>query len=241
VELATDMVFRLDDQGRFNYCNPAALQLLHYGEQEVIGRSFTKLVRVDMRREVSHFYMRQMARNRRNSYYEFAIVDGHGRERWVGQNVQLLTEGDRIVGFQGIARDVTERKRMEADLARRHSFLEGIASTTPGLFYVFDLAQRRTVFANREIAAVLGYKTEDTGDFDQIATIFPRYACTTKLCVAPEAATCSALSTGRVMLTATGCGSRPGRHRLRGIPMAESGRLSEWRRTLRRTMRRASV
>lgn len=168
VELAADMIFRLDEQGRFTYCNQAALQLLHYGEQEVIGRSFTKLVRLDMRREVGHFYMRQMARSRKTSYYEFAIVDGHGRERWIGQNVQLLTEGDRLIGFQAIARDITERKRMEADLARRHSFLEGMASTTPGLYYVFDLVERRNVFENREIANVLGYKQEEAGDFDQI-------------------------------------------------------------------------
>jgi diguanylate cyclase (GGDEF)-like protein/PAS domain S-box-containing protein len=143
--------------------------LLHYTEKETIGRSFTKLVRLDMRREVEHFYLRQAARGRKSSYYEFPIVDGHGRERWVGQNVQTLTEGAKLVGFQAIARDITERKRAEADLARRFSFIEGIAATTPGLLYVFDLVDRKTVFANREIAAVLGYNGGESGDFDQVA------------------------------------------------------------------------
>ena len=169
VELATDMIFRLDEQGRFTYCNPAALQLLHYGEQEIIGRSFTKMVRLDMRRAVEHFYLRQTARKRKTSYFEFPIVDGHGRERWIGQNVQTLTEGDRTVGFQAIARDITERKRLEGELAKNHSFMERLATTTPGILYVFDLAERKTVFANREIAAVLGYKADEGGDFDQIA------------------------------------------------------------------------
>jgi diguanylate cyclase (GGDEF)-like protein/PAS domain S-box-containing protein len=169
VELATDMIFRLDEQGRFTYCNPAALQLLHYGEEEIIGRSFTKMVRLDMRREVEHFYLRQTARNRKNSYFEFPIVDGHGRERWIGQSVQTLTEGSATVGFQTIARDITERKRLEAELAKNHSFMERLAATTPGILYVFDLGERKTVFANREIAAVLGYKAEESGDFDQIA------------------------------------------------------------------------
>ncbi len=169
VELATDMIFRLDEQGRFTYCNPAALQLLHYGEEEVIGRSFTKMVRLDMRREVEHFYLRQTARNRKSSYFEFPVVDGHGRERWIGQNVQTLTDGDETVGFQAIARDITERKRLETELAKNHSFMERLAATTPGILYVFDLAERKTVFANREIAAVLGYKAEESGDFDQVA------------------------------------------------------------------------
>lgn len=173
VELATDMVFRLDAEGRFTYCNPAALQLLHYSEQEAIGRSYTKLVRMDMRREVEHFYLRQAARNRKSSYYEFPIVDGHGRERWVGLNAQVLTEGKKITAFQAIARDVSERKRAEADLAKRFSFVEGIAATTPGLLYVFDLVARKTVYANRELVEVLGYKSssahESSADFDQVA------------------------------------------------------------------------
>jgi diguanylate cyclase (GGDEF)-like protein/PAS domain S-box-containing protein len=168
VELATDMVFRLDDQGRFTYCNPVAMQLLHFGEQEIIGRSYTKLVRVDMRREVEHFYLRQTTRKRRSSYYEIPIVDGHGRERWVGQSVQMLMEGDKLTGFQAIARDITERKRAEADLARRHAFVEGIAAATPGILYVFDLVDRKTVFSNRDIGVVLGYKQEEAGDFDQV-------------------------------------------------------------------------
>jgi len=168
VELATDMIVRLDEQGRFTYWNPAALQLLHYGEQEVIGRSFTKLVRLDMRREVEHFYLRQTARNRKSSYYEFPILDGHGRERWIGQNVQVLAEGNRIIGFQAIARDVTERKRTEMELAKSHVFMDRLAAATPGILYVFDLVERKTVFANRELASVLGYKQEEGGDFDQV-------------------------------------------------------------------------
>ncbi len=169
VELATDMVFRLDAEGRFVYCNPAALQLLHYSEQEAIGRSYTKLIRMDMRREVEHFYLRQAARNRKGSYSEFPIIDGHGRERWIGVNVQVLSEGSRITGFQAVARDVSERKRAEADLAKRFSFVEGIAATTPGLLYVFDLVDRKTVYSNRELVVSLGYKQEEAGDFDQVA------------------------------------------------------------------------
>ena len=135
----------------------------------MIGRSFTKLVRLDMRREVERFYMRQTARNRKSSYYEFAIVDGHGRERWIGQNVQMLTEGDVVTGFQAIARDITEHKRLEAELLKKQAFRERLTEAAPGMLYVFDLVERKTVFANRELGSVLGYPQEESADFDQIA------------------------------------------------------------------------
>jgi len=169
VELATDMIVRLDNEGRFTYWNPAALQLLHYAEEEVIGRSFTKLVRLDSRRQVERFYMRQKAHNRKSSYHEFPVLDGHGRQRWIGLNAQVLMSDNEIAGFQAIARDLTERRKLEISASKRQEFMERLAANTPGILYVFDLADRKTLFTNREIAAVLGYKPEETGTFDQVA------------------------------------------------------------------------
>jgi diguanylate cyclase (GGDEF)-like protein/PAS domain S-box-containing protein len=170
VELATDMIFRLDERGRFTYWNPAALHLLHYDQHDVIGHPFQRFIRTEQRREVEHFYMRQNARNRKSSYHEFPVIDGQGRERWLGQSLQILTEEGRLIGFQAIARDVTERKRLESELAKSHRFLKQLTASAPGILYVFDLSERKTIFANRELAAVLGYKPEDGADFDQITT-----------------------------------------------------------------------
>ena len=39
-----------------------------------------------------------------------------GDELWLGQHVQVLTDGTNITGFQGISRDVTDRKRAEEAL-----------------------------------------------------------------------------------------------------------------------------
>ena len=50
VELAGDIICRTDEQGRFTFCNQAALTSLHFSESEVIGRSWLKLIRQDRRR-----------------------------------------------------------------------------------------------------------------------------------------------------------------------------------------------
>ncbi len=75
VELAGDIIYRTDAQGRFTFCNQAALSILHYTEAEVLGRSYLKLIRQDKRREAERFYLRQFLRRQKSSYYEFAIVD----------------------------------------------------------------------------------------------------------------------------------------------------------------------
>ncbi len=161
VELAGDMIYRTDAEGRFTFCNQAALSVLHFGRDEVVGRSYLKLIRQDKRRATERFYVRQFARKLKSTYYEFPIVDGHGHERWVGQSVQLVIEDQKIIGFQAIARDITERKRAELELQRSRNFVERIAATTPGILYVYDVVEQRNVFSNREVIAVLGYKPED--------------------------------------------------------------------------------
>ncbi|HXJ41940.1 MAG TPA: diguanylate cyclase, partial [Bryobacteraceae bacterium] len=161
VEMAGDIIYRTDSSGRFTFCNQAALNTMHWTDREVIGRSFLTLIPQNKRKEVEHFYLRQYARKRKNSYFEFPVLDGHGRERWIGQNAQLIMGADGFQGFQAIAREITERRKAEGDLNRSRAFIERIAATTPGILYVYDLSTRRNVYSNREVVTVLGYKPED--------------------------------------------------------------------------------
>jgi PAS domain S-box-containing protein len=115
---ANDILYRTDPMGRFTFVNPTATRIMKYTEQELLGRRFVELIRPDRRDEAERFYGRQFVRKRRNTYYEFPALAKDGNEVWIGQHVQLLQEGDRIVGFQAVARDITERKRAE-ELLRR--------------------------------------------------------------------------------------------------------------------------
>lgn len=42
-----------------------------------------------------------------------SLIVKNGEIRWYGQKTQFLIERDSIVGFQSIARDITDRKRLE--------------------------------------------------------------------------------------------------------------------------------
>ncbi|MBE9128978.1 MULTISPECIES: PAS domain S-box protein [unclassified Coleofasciculus] len=57
----------------------------------------------------------------------------------------------------GIGKDITERKQTEEELRESKRFIERIANASPNLWYIYDHIEKRNVYANREIAAVLGY------------------------------------------------------------------------------------
>jgi len=113
VEAASDIIYRADMEGRFTYANPVAARILGYPEAEILGTRYADLIRDDWRERVEEFYRRQVQERVRNTYYEFPALTRDGREVWIGQNVQLVTEGDRLAGWQAVARDITGRREID--------------------------------------------------------------------------------------------------------------------------------
>ena len=116
VEGASDIIYRTDFEGNFIYANPVAERIIKKRSGEITGVHFSDLIREDWREEVVRFYQLQFAKRIPMTYYEFPIIDSKGKETWLGQNVKMLSQGNMIVGFQAVARDITERKRMEESL-----------------------------------------------------------------------------------------------------------------------------
>src|SRR6185436_11222175 len=100
-----------DANGCFTFVNPTTIHLMKYSESELLGRRFVEFIRPDCRKAADRFYGRQFIRKTRNTYYEFPAITKDGKEIWFGQNVQLHLDGDRVTGFQAVARDMTERKQ----------------------------------------------------------------------------------------------------------------------------------
>lgn len=109
VERASDIIYETDANGYFMYANPVASRLVGRPIEELVGLRFTQLIRDDARLAAEEFYAKQAMTGTATTYYEFPMITAHGGEVWIGQNVQLLTKGREIVGFQAVARDITDR------------------------------------------------------------------------------------------------------------------------------------
>jgi len=118
VENASDIIYRTDAQGHFTYANPTALHLMSLNdEREIIRRHYLELAVPAVRHKLKRFYDRQFLTRKQTTYFEFQAITRDGREIWLGQNVQLITEGNKIIGFQAVAREITAIKQTQAALA----------------------------------------------------------------------------------------------------------------------------
>ena len=122
VEQAGDLIYQNDDHGLFTFCNPITSRVLKYSEAEMIGKHYLDVIRPDCRLEVDTFYRQQIISGTHETYKEIPVVARDGEELLLGIKVQLITEAGRVVGFQTVARDITERRRAEEELRQMQEY-----------------------------------------------------------------------------------------------------------------------
>jgi two-component system, LuxR family, sensor kinase FixL len=119
IENASDIIYRIDTRGYFTYMNSVITPVLGYAERDMVGKVYLDLIRPDYRTKARAFYTKQLREQLRATYLEFPAVSATGEEVWLGQNVQLVFEDGQLVGCQAVARDITERKRIEEAMLKQ--------------------------------------------------------------------------------------------------------------------------
>jgi len=118
VEKASDIIYRADVNGNFTYVNPSALKMMGYAsEQEMIEKNYFDMITPEFRHLIKQAYDRQCADRIKNTYSEFPTVTTDGHIVWVGQNVQLIMDNEQVIGFQAVARNITQLKQAQDALA----------------------------------------------------------------------------------------------------------------------------
>jgi len=159
VDNANDMIYRTDPFGRFTFVNPVATRILGYEEAELLAMKYFELMRPAWVPRAMGFY-EQSAKARESTYLEFPVRKKDGTEIWVGQQVRPIITAGRIEGFQGMARDITERVSAQAELRSERDFVTAILETAPSLVMVLD-SQGRVVRFNRACEALSGMSLEE--------------------------------------------------------------------------------
>jgi PAS domain S-box-containing protein len=86
-------------------------------ENEAVGKNCFDIVLPEARQEIKHLYTRQYRSRTKSTYNEFPALGSDGHVVWIGQNVQLIMDDEEVVGFQAVARNITELRQAQEALA----------------------------------------------------------------------------------------------------------------------------
>ena len=108
-ENARDAIYVHDLEGNYIRINHAAERLSGFTREEIIGHNFTEFIAPDHVRWVRDTFCTKLAKKGETTY-EVDVIAKDGRHVPVEVSSRAIYENGVLVGVQGMARDITERK-----------------------------------------------------------------------------------------------------------------------------------
>jgi len=156
VDNANDLIYRTDDKGNFSFANPTAIKTTGYTREEIIGKNYLDLIHPEYTDTAAIFYADQLENRIPSTYLEFPMITQKGEEIWIGQNAQLLMEGENPFGFQALGRDITDRVKAERALRESQERIKAILKTSQVGIVAIDAEQHKIVEANPKAIELIG-------------------------------------------------------------------------------------
>lgn len=130
IQSANDLIFEVNDDGDFTFINKFTIKSLGYSEEEILGRNYSEFIRLDYINTMMTFYQDLEANEHDFPIVEFPLIKKDGNEFWISQKV-IIRRNDlgNIIGYSGIARDITKSKNIEAENKIRQTKIEKYNST----------------------------------------------------------------------------------------------------------------
>ena len=122
--------------------NAAAERIFGYSEREMLGRSIFALI-PDELHEAERDLLERLRRGERVDFADTVRIRKDGTRIDIALSVSPIWDSSGlVVGISSIKRDITDRKRAEADLARRELRYRALVSATTSIVWTTDPAGR---------------------------------------------------------------------------------------------------
>jgi len=158
IENANDLIYTLNLKGDFIFINRRLSTLSGFTREDWIGRSFFDLVAPEDRVEARNNFNLTLKGKAR--IFEIRMICQSGTPLFLSMNINPIFEKGEVMGVVGIARDITQRKKLEQEITELKNFNESIIQSMGAGLITLDLERRITSF-NNGAEEVLGYKNDE--------------------------------------------------------------------------------
>ncbi len=142
--------YEVDLKGDLTFFNATAMTNLGYSNDEMMGMNFRKYVDKENEQKVFEAFHRVFVTGEPSKGVDWELISKNGEKKPIESSISLMKDANgNPVGFRGIIRDITERKRTEEQIR-----LLAIVDTLTGLF------NRRGFITLAEQQLKTAYRTE---------------------------------------------------------------------------------
>ena len=193
VEAAGDFIYTLDLEGRFTYLNRAAVRVLGYSVEELLGKKFTVILTGPSAEVALKHFGQGVAGTETTPFFEVEVRRKDGGTSLLEVRAGSLYHNGKLVGRQGIGRDISEVRALQQAIAAKS---ERVA-----------LLEERTRIAMALYARIAEFAVEDT-DYAVTSSQVLRQMHEAMLRVTADRNGLSTFDLSVLQLLAKGCSNR---------------------------------
>lgn len=160
IENSSDVISILDDKGAVTYESPSHEKVLGYGTGELIGKNIFGLVHPDDRERISIKFGKLLKRSNESEQVNFRFLHKDGTWMYIEGTGTNLLNHSKIKGIVVNYRDVTERKKAEAELLNAEEKYRIITQASLDIIFILD-KMGKLLFSSGSITHILGYQQNE--------------------------------------------------------------------------------
>ena len=161
LESVEDGYFEVDIRGNFTFFNDSLCKIHGYSKNELMGMNNREYMDEKTAKKVYQTFNKVYTTGKPARGFEWEIIRKDGTKGHVQSSVSLINDAEgQLIGFRGILRDVTERKKMETELILARNFLKNILDSSIDGITTTDL-QGNVIYISPRTRDMLGYRQKE--------------------------------------------------------------------------------
>ncbi len=156
-ESSADWIWEVDQHGSYIYVSNSVEQLLGYEATELLGKKPFELMPEEEAKQIENKFKQIASKKLPMVDLENWNVTKSGKKVCLVSNgVPIIDEKGRLMGYRGVAKDITERKITAEKLAQVQKIYQEAIETAHGMPYRFHLSNRTYEFFGKGADALFG-------------------------------------------------------------------------------------
>jgi two-component system sensor histidine kinase/response regulator len=174
IDTIEDAYWEVDLSGNIVCLNECMARMYGRSKEDLMSLSYKECLDEETIKQVSQTLTRIYRTGQPETGLSWQIITGDGTRRTFETNVSLIKDLEgNSVGFCGISRDVTERRRREEALQLESILLRTLIDNVPDTIYVKDMALCK-VIVNLADARNMGFQSADEATGKDDFAVYPK-------------------------------------------------------------------
>ncbi len=161
IENLDDAYYENDIAGTYTYLNNASIE--HFGRprEELIGSNYTKTAPAHLQKKIVEEFSKMIRDGRNSNIIDNEIIRPDGSTFYTEIVASLIKDIDgKPIGFSGISRDVTEKRKAQIKLKESEEKYRTILEGMEDSYFEVDL-EGTLLFFNNSLCRMLGYDHDE--------------------------------------------------------------------------------